>query len=117
MTRKKSIINFSRLLRKEQTKAEKMLWEKLRNIKLEGFKIRRQHPIKKSFVVDFYCAEKKLIIEVDGKVHEEDNVKEKDKKREEFLYNWKYKILRITNEEVYDDIDAVLKKILKALKE
>ncbi len=112
---KRSIIYFSRLLRKEQTKAEKILWRELRNRKLGGYKFRRQHPVNKSYVVDFYCASKKLVIEVDGKIHQKEEVKRKDKEREQFLIKWKYNILRIKNEEIYNDLNGVLKKILREL--
>lgn len=59
----------ARLLRKVSTEAEDLLWQELRNRKLMGLKFRRQHPLK-NFVADFYCAEKNLVIEVDGNVHQ-----------------------------------------------
>ena len=109
---KKSIINFSRQLRKDQTKAEALLWERLRNRKLKGYKFRRQHPINNSYVVDFYCASRNLIIEVDGSIHDIEEIKEKDKIREEFLTKWNYRIVRIKNNEIYVDIESVLERIL-----
>ncbi len=110
-----SIISFSRQLRKEQTKAEKLLWENIRNRKLKGYKFRRQHPINKSYVVDFYCAEKRSTVEVDGGIHKTKEVREKDKQKEEFLQKWGYRILRIKNEEIFSDIDSVLQKIIDFL--
>ncbi len=107
-----NIINFSRQLRKEQTKAEKLLWEKIRNRKLKGYKFRRQHPVKNTYVVDFYCAQKKCVIEVDGGIHNLREVKDKDRQKEEFLLKQNFKIMRINNEEIYSDIDLVLKKIV-----
>ncbi|HLN52950.1 MAG TPA: endonuclease domain-containing protein, partial [Lentimicrobium sp.] len=65
-------------LRQNQTDAESILWSKLRNRKCNGMKFRRQHPIL-SFVADYYCHEKKLIVEVDGSVHLSDEVLERDK--------------------------------------
>ena len=64
-------------LKKEMTPAEKILWGELRNSKLDGHKFRRQHPIGK-FIVDFYCHEKKLVIELDGGIHNNVDVKERD---------------------------------------
>ena len=109
---KNNIINFSRQLRKEQTKAEKLLWEKLRNRKLKGYKFRRQHPVKNTYVVDLYYAAKKVVIEVDGGIHKSREVKDKDRQKGEFLLKRNYKIMRIKNEEIYSDIDLVLKKIV-----
>ena len=74
----KTIKQLARELRKNQTGAEEMLWQKLRNRKLYGYKFLRQHPIIHSgfinklyfFIADFYCAEKELVIEIDGKIYE-----------------------------------------------
>jgi len=73
----KTIKQLAKELRKNQTEAEEMLWQKLRNRKLYGYKFLRQHPIIHSgfinklyfFIADFYCAEKELVIELDGKIH------------------------------------------------
>ena len=78
------------------TKAEYVLWQELREQKI-GYRFRRQVSID-AFIVDFYCHELKLIIEVDGPIHEEQ--KEYDYEREEYLKNLGYFILRFTNEEV-----------------
>ena len=110
-------ISRARKLRKEMTDEEKMLWQKLRNRKFLGLKFLRQHPIiydrinnePKYFIPDFYCAEKKLIIEIDGEIH--DFQKEQDKRREEILEGAELRILRFKNEEVEANIYAVLKKI------
>jgi len=99
------------------TKEEEMLWQKLRGRKLQSFKFLRQHPIvydrinnqPKYFIVDFYCAEKKLIIEVDGRIH--DFQKTRDKDREEILRGCGLQILRFKNEEVKNDLSEVMKKI------
>ena len=64
------LYQYGRELRQSATNAEKILWEYLRNRKLEGLKFRRQHPIDK-FIADFYCHEKKLVVELDGAVHDE----------------------------------------------
>lgn len=98
------------------TEKEKILWQKLRGRRFHGLKFHRQYPIiydviknePKYFIPDFYCAEKKVIIELDGKIHEFQ--KEKDGQREEILEGLELKILRINNEELVN-IYPVLKKI------
>jgi very-short-patch-repair endonuclease len=74
----------ARKLRREQTASEAILWEALRNRKLEGRKFRRQHPIGK-FVVDFYCNAEGLIVEVDGSIHELPEQQELDRQRQFLL--------------------------------
>ena len=116
MSYKTSPIERARILRKNMTKGEKLLWQKLRAKRFHGLKFLRQHPITYEiinneriyFIPDFYCAEKKVIIEIDGKIH--DFQKEKDAGREEIIQEMGYKILRIKNEEFVNIYD-VLKKI------
>jgi leucyl-tRNA synthetase len=111
-----TMVKRTRELRRNMTKAEKVLWEKLRNRKLSGLKFLRQHPFIYQvvanrpyyFIADFYCAEKSLIIEVDGKIH--DFQIEEDQHREEILNSLELKVLRIKNEEV-EDMDKVIEKI------
>jgi len=108
----------ARELRQKMTDAESLLWINLRNRKFHGLKFLRQHPIVYDmhnnkplyFIADFYCAERKLIIEVDGKIH--DFQKEEDQHREEILKSLKLTVLRIKNEEV-GNVRAVLDKINK----
>ena len=95
-------------LRKNSTKSEKILWKELRNRKLGGLKFRRQHPMD-GFVLDFYCVEYRLGIELDGKIHEKQ--KEYDEWRESVLREKKIRILRFTNEEVETDLNGVLEKL------
>lgn len=118
---KKSITQYARELRKNQTDEENILWQHLRKRKLGGFKFNRQFPIvygnylngkPNFFIVDFYCFEKKLAIEVDGKIH--DFQKEYDKERERIIKNLGVKILRFKNEEL-NNISEVLDKILREL--
>jgi cyclase len=97
-------------LRKKETKAEKILWEKLKNKQLEGFKFRRQHPIF-TFIADFYCHKANLIIEVDGSIHNLPDVIEKDEGRTFELENLGLFILRFSNDEVLNNIDSVIEKI------
>ena len=79
--------------------------------KLNGYKFRRQHAIK-SYIVDFYCAEKMLSIEVDGEIHLKKEQIEYDKNRTEELNLLEIKEIRFTNEEIDKNISLVLKKIL-----
>jgi very-short-patch-repair endonuclease len=100
--------------RKNPTDAENLLWENLRNRKIDGYKFRRQHAIE-GFIPDFLCLEKKLIIEVDGGYHNEKKQQEYDKQRTEFLENIGYKIIRFTNEDVLNNCVEVLNKIRQHL--
>ena len=104
----------ARELRKNMTPAEKLLWEKLRNNQLDGFYFRRQHPIK-FFIADFYCAKADLIVELDGGIHLNTDVHEHDINRTAELENLGIKVIRFTNEEVFNNIDDVIERIRKEL--
>ena len=104
------LYQYGRELRQESTEAEKLLWAELRNRKLNGWKFRRQHPLDK-FIVDFYCNEKKLVVELDGSVHSEKINKEYDEARTAMLSALNVIVLRFKNEEVVNDIKETLKKI------
>ncbi len=100
--------------RKNPTEAEDVLWQEVRNSNL-GYKIRRQHYIG-SFIADFVCLEKKLIIEVDGGYHDEKEQVELDEQRTlELEQKHLYKVIRFTNEEVLNNIQSVLSKIKEEL--
>jgi hypothetical protein len=75
-------------------------------------KFRRQHPLKAGFILDFYCAEKKLGIEIDGGYHTTHRQKEHDAERTKIIQEYGIKIIRFTNEEVLSDTENVLKKIV-----
>jgi len=96
------------------TPAERLLWERLRNHQLAGFKFRRQHPIG-SFIVDFYCPAKHLAIEIDGDSHEEQVAY--DQKRTGILNKYGINVIRFTNQQVYEDIETVLGEIQAVLGE
>jgi len=105
-----------RELRKKSTNAEKLFWEQVRNKKFIGLKINRQFPIfydilgKETFyIADFYCNEKKLIIELDGAVHNYQI--EKDMQRTEILKTLGIKVIRFKNNEVEQSCDSVLKRL------
>lgn len=99
--------------RKNPTEAENLLWQELRNRKLNGEKFRRQHPIDQ-FIVDFVCLDKKLIIEVDGSVH--DKTKQEDQDRTNILEQKKgFKVIRFSNDEVLNNTESVLELIKSSL--
>jgi very-short-patch-repair endonuclease len=86
----------------------------LRNRNLE-YKFRRQHPIE-SFIVDFYCAEAKLLIEVDGETHFQKTQIEYDQARTEHLERLGYKVIRFTNDDIRYNINIVISKIIEEVK-
>jgi len=99
----------ARELRKTQTTTEQILWYHLRRRNLNGHYFRRQHPIGK-FIVDFYCAEMKLIIEIDGDIHIQQ--KNYDTVRTEWLEENGFQVIRFTNRQISKEIDTVLQTIL-----
>ncbi len=109
-----NLFYFARENRKTVTDAENILWNCVRNRKLNGFKFRRQHPIA-DFVADFYCPECNLIVEVDGDYHNSFEQKQYDEGRTFELSEFKIKIIRFTNQEVMEHIDFVLNEIRKHL--
>ena len=102
----------TRALRKEMTDAEAVLWEYLRNKQLEGLKFRRQQVIE-GFIVDFFCHELKLVIEIDGDVHNIPKQKEIDEHRRKVFELRGLKEIRFTNDEIIHDNLNVLKRIIK----
>lgn len=98
----------ARQMRHEPTPAEKQLWQKLRNKQILGFKFRRQHSIDR-FIVDFYCNEVGLVVEVDGEIH--DYTQEEDRLRQDFLESLGLRVLRFTNTKVLTSMDGVLQVI------
>lgn len=96
-------------LRENMTQAELVLWEYLRQHPL-GYKFRRQHPVG-IYVVDFYCHKLKLVIEVDGWVHQKEEVMEADVVRQRQLEREGLKVVRFTNEEVLKKKEVVIEKI------
>ena len=107
-------IERSRHLRRQQTNAEAILWQALRNRKLARWKFRRQHSIDR-FVVDFVCLDSKLIIEVDGATHSTEPQMRRDSERSCILEACGYNVIRFANAEVYDNLDGVVETILAEL--
>src|SRR3990172_7430293 len=106
------IKNRARELRNNPTEAERKLWAHLRLRQIGRYKFRRQHPIA-SYIVDFVCIEKKLIIEVDGGQHDEKKVY--DVKRDKLLEDKGFRVLRCWDNEVLRDIDIVKEVIANEL--
>ncbi len=115
-------ISFARELRKKQTPAEIKIWDQLRNRRLLGFKFLRQHPIVVNayngktgfYIADFYCSEKKLVIEIDGLIHTFQV--DYDKARNDIMKEMGLEVLRITNDEVEKNVYEVLNKIKMKLR-
>ena len=98
----------ARILRGRETPAEQVLWEALGGRRLAGLKFRRQHPVG-PFIADFCCAEQRLIVEVDGEIHEAQQ--DRDTEREDVLRTAGYSILRFTNKEILTDLSGTLERI------
>jgi very-short-patch-repair endonuclease len=101
----------ARELRREMTPAEKALWDRLRGRGLDGLKFKRQHPLG-PFIADFYCAECRLVVEIDGDIH--DLQMEHDAARTERFELYGYRVIRFRNEQVLDDLESVLASIKAA---
>jgi len=101
-------------LREESTPAEEILWERLRDRQFLGLKFRRQVPIG-PYVADFYCHERKLVLELDGGIHEEEPQRAHDENRDSNLAALGFKILRFTNTELLQDLDSILEKVQQYL--
>lgn len=95
----------ARQLRQEQPPAELLLWERLRDRQFHGFKFRRQHAIGR-FIVDFYCPVRRMIIELDGPIH--DQQIEHDLERTEALVAQGYRVVRWTNDQIMHDLPRML---------
>ena len=108
------IFERANVLRNNMTEAEKILWGKLNRKQIPGWRFKAQHPIAQ-FIVDFYCHKVKLVIEIDGSIHEENEIKERDENRTVELEKLGLKVIRFTNNEILNDIETVINKIKKYL--
>jgi very-short-patch-repair endonuclease len=102
--------NKRRELRRSMPEAEVMLWSRQKGRQLLGCKFRRQYSVG-AFVLDFFAAEIKLGIEIDGDSHFQSGVPEYDQKRQQFIESFEIKIVRILNTEIYQSLDGVLEMI------
>jgi very-short-patch-repair endonuclease len=101
---------YRKKLRNDPTKEELLLWKYLKNKQLKGFKFRRQHSVG-NYILDFYCPELKLCIEVDGGGHFTDEGKECDRIRTLYLEGLNIKVIRFANDVVVNNMDGVILKI------
>ncbi|MFI4855053.1 MAG: endonuclease domain-containing protein [Phycisphaerales bacterium JB065] len=104
-------IDRARRLRRELSPPERVLWARLRNGQLAGLKFRRQHPVG-PYVADFFCAAARLVIEIDGRVHERRSAH--DRARYRWMQEDGIRVLRIPAHEISRDLDAVLRTIHRA---
>ena len=104
-----------RELRNEATKAENLLWQGLRRRQLSGRKFRRQHSIG-VFIVDFYCPEERLVVEIDGGIHDDPARAEYDARRQKWLEKRGIRVVRIDNDSVLRSPDDVLEYIRSAFR-
>jgi very-short-patch-repair endonuclease len=103
---------YRRKLRGSSTESEMLLWQVLRNRRLHGLKFRRQHSIG-PYIVDFACIEQRLVVEVDGGYHEA--VFDSDLAREQYLESASWKVMRIEDKDVVEDVNAVAVAIARFL--
>ena len=103
---------FAKHLRRNQTSAEDLIWSELRGRKCGGYKFRRQVPIGK-YVVDFLCVSQKFIVEIDGPSHEE--AENYDANRTSILETMGYHVIRLTNDDIYEDLEESVEAIWNAL--
>ena len=109
---KSDLFKLANEMRKNPTQAEKLLWKHLRKLRFEGYTFRRQHPID-IFIADFYCHRLKLIIEVDGDIHFNEQAQEHDDGRTGELERFGVTVIRFTNEQVITNQELVISQIRK----
>ena len=113
---KPDLFRLARDYRNNPTEAERILWAHLRRFRSEGFVFRRQHPIV-FFIADFYCHRIKLVIEVDGDYHSNDQIRDYDDSRSGELERYGITVLRIHNEEITDNLEHVMTTIRQRINE
>jgi very-short-patch-repair endonuclease len=111
---KRPNINLARDLRKKPTWAERVLWKHLRNRGVGGCRFRRQHSFG-PYILDFYCVEKMLAVELDGDVHGEPRQQRHDRRRDEYFEKMGVTVLRFWNEDVRTNLEGVLETVLRTL--
>jgi very-short-patch-repair endonuclease len=109
---KPNLLEYRKNLRRRSTAAESTLWKTLKNKQVENLKFRRQHSID-NYIVDFYCPEIRLIIELDGASHDNYLAEEKDPIRDKKLEEYDCTILRFENRYVYEFLDDIIDTIRK----
>jgi very-short-patch-repair endonuclease len=104
-----------RLLRKNMSKAEVIMWSRLKQKQILGYKFRRQYSAG-SYVIDFFCPELKLVIEIDGTIHFKGRAEYYDRNRQESIEQLGIGFLRFSNMEVYKNLDGVLEVIVNTVR-
>jgi very-short-patch-repair endonuclease len=112
----RELVRRARVLRSNMTKAEIILWSRLRSKQINGFKFRRQQPLL-DYIVDFYCEDLKLIIEVDGEIHFLSEKTNYDSKRNNMLKANGYNIIHLSNFEIETEINSTINKIISYISE
>jgi very-short-patch-repair endonuclease len=112
----RELVSKARKLRNNMTKSEIILWSRIRSKKVNGYKFRRQQPIF-DYIVDFYCHELKLIIEVDGEIHFSSEQMKSDIKRDEILRINGYNVLHLSDLEVETELNNSINKLLSFISE
>ncbi len=107
------VVQRARELRQDQTQAEEVLWQALRNRRVRH-KIRRQHPLGR-FIIDFYCHQAALCIEIDGDAHSEASQRAYDIARTQYLEDHGYRIVRFTNRDIQQNLQAVIDEICRTI--
>ena len=110
------LFNLAKEMRKNPTESERILWKHLRKFRAKGFLFRQQHPID-IFIADFYCRKIKLVIEVDGEVHCNEQAHQHDDGRTGDLEKYGIKVIRFWNNDVLDNIEGIYETIIKNIKE
>ena len=110
------LLEFARALRVNATDAERLVWTLVRNRRLDGFKFRRQHPFG-TYILDFYCAQAGLAVEIDGGQHFREGQERYDAPRTEYLHERGVRVLRFTNRQVLLETEGVLEVIWLVLLE
>ena len=109
-----TLLEQARELRNKQTPAEQIFWETVRAKRFHGLKFRRQHQIG-NFIVDFYCHQHHLVIELDGSIHNQTEQQQRDQARDTYLKSLGHTVLRIPNQDILDDLKTVLNSITQIL--
>ena len=114
----KYLIEQARTLRQEKTDAEDLLWFFLRNRKLNNYKFRRQHPLPDGYILDFYCSQAKVGVELDGYYHQGKKQKYYDLARDRVIKERHgIRVLRFWNSEVENNLEEVLEKIIRFIRD
>lgn len=107
---KPELFRLAETMRKNSTEAENILWKSLKEFRIKGYIFRRQHPID-IFIADFYCHKIKLVIEVDGEVHDNIQAQEYDDGRSGEIERYGIKVIRFKNEEIINNQELIIQRI------